>query len=117
MARVGTTVYVEKGDLASPTFQATEAVVTAQGTQLQLLVENQGETSARPTANWRLQQAGVELAQGSVPPWGIIGGSERYMPLGLPESMELASGQYQVSGDFVLGEVIVDSFSLEFTVP
>lgn len=117
VARVGSTVYAHKGDLTPPSFQAKDAILSAPDNQLQLLVENQGEISARPTANWRLQQAGVELAQGSVPPWGIIGGSERYMPLVLPESMELASGQYQVSGDFVLGEVIVDSFNLEFTVP
>ena len=116
VARVGTTVYARQGNLEFPTFQAHDAVWTAQEKQLRLLVENSGDISARPIANWRLQQAGVELAQGSVPPWGIIGGSERYMPLDLPESVSLAPGQYQVSGDFVIGEGIVDSFSVEFSV-
>lgn len=117
VARVGTTVYTRKGDLVPPAFQAHEVLWNDQNNQIQLLVENQGEISARPRANWRLRQEGVELAQGNVPPWGIIAGRERYMPLELPSSLVLAPGEYQVSGDFVLEEGIVDSFTLEFTIP
>lgn len=117
VARVGTTVYAHKGDLALPSFQATEAVWTPEDNLLQMLVENQGEISALPVANWTLQREGVDVAEGSVPPWGIIAGQERYMPLELPESVSLSPGQYQVSGEFVLEQGLVEPFSLVFSVP
>ena len=119
--RIGTTIYVRQGDV-SPQLEAVAASWNQEQQQLQVLIKNTGDASARTGINWTLQQGEKIVAEGSSSPGGIVATSDRNFPLnsGAADKLKLASDKYQLTGDLVWGsqeEPESKSFSLDLIVP
>lgn len=119
--RIGVTIYVRKGDL-SPTFAVEQASWNSQQRQIQLLVKNTGNASARPAVNWTLKQGGTVVKTGKIDPTGIVANSERHFLLGYPDNDQssIAPGNYQLSGELVWSQgdnPRTQGFSVNLTIP
>ncbi len=119
--RVGSTIYVRHGDLA-PELTVDRAFVDVEDNQLELLVNNSGPASSRPSVSWQLKQSGAEVAAGETEPFSVIAEGSRHLPLGsLDDTFStLSSGQYQLTGELIWPE---DEewetlpFELDVTIP
>ncbi|KST64094.1 fimbrial biogenesis chaperone [Mastigocoleus testarum] len=103
VTRVGTTLYVAKGDRRVPLLTVTNSSFDEQKNQLRLLVQNQGSASARPLVSWELKRSGKVVLKGQTQPATIISSSERNL---LIESLSkksslLPPGKYQLSGKLI----------------
>ena len=115
-ARIGATVYVRKGEFA-PELTVESARWNPTLSQPQIVVANRGGATARPSADWTLQQAGVTVARGNIPPSGVIAGSERHLVLEVAEETPLAAGVYQLTGELMWHEESRQPFRVELTIP
>ncbi|MGB7444155.1 MAG: P pilus assembly protein, chaperone PapD [Coleofasciculaceae cyanobacterium] len=120
-ARIGTTVYVQQGDLSS-NLNVEAASWNSEQKQIQLMVRNKGEASARPAVSWTLQQGETVIDQGRLDPTGIVAQSDRHFPLNYPAQNQPAPppGQYQLTGELVWtedGEKATIPFSVELKIP
>lgn len=119
--RVGSTIYVRHGDLA-PELSVDRAFVDTEDNQLELLVNNSGSASSRPSVNWQLNQAGTEVAAGETESFSVIAEGSRHLPLGrLDDTFSaLSPGPYQLTGELIWSE---DEdwetlpFELDVTIP
>ena len=116
-ARIGTAVFVRKGDLTPPALEAIAVRWNGEQNQPQIQIVNRGDESARPSATWRLSRQGQEVASSTIPLSIVVEQGERWLPLQLPGDVVLTPGVYQVSGNVLLEDLIVDSFNLELTIP
>ncbi|MDY6781010.1 MAG: hypothetical protein SW833_00370 [Cyanobacteriota bacterium] len=104
ITRIGATVYVRQGDIA-PELSVEGASWNAEQQQVQLLVKNTGQASARPGINWTLRRGETVVATGTVDPQGIVAQSDRYFSLDdfQPSQPNFGSGEYQLEGELVWG--------------
>ncbi|MGB5971442.1 MAG: hypothetical protein WBG70_24270, partial [Spirulinaceae cyanobacterium] len=119
--RIGTTIYVRQGNV-SPQLEAVAASWDKEQQQLQILINNSGDASARTGVNWTLQQGEKMIAEGILLPVGIVATSERNLSLSseTDKQLQLTSGTYQLTGDLLWGNQEnpeSKSFSLDLIVP
>jgi len=119
--RIGVTIYVRQGNL-SPTITVKDASWNYEQKQLQMLVINTGDASARPQVNWTLKQGENVVKTGNLNPTGIIAKTERNFLLGYPgkDQSLLAPGEYQLSGELNWSEgenQRTKSFAVNLIIP
>ncbi len=120
--RVGSTLYVHQGDL-SAVLAGQSATVAADGRSLDVLVNNQGQASARASLSWQLvkdaeQAAGQIFAAGELNEHTVATGGDRLFSIGLPEA--LPAGSYRLKGEMrwtTRGEAYSQLFELPVTAP
>ncbi|MEQ8462978.1 P pilus assembly protein, chaperone PapD [Coleofasciculus sp. E1-EBD-02] len=119
-ARVGTTVYVRKGDI-SPNLTVNSASFNLKENQLQLLVQNTGDASVRSSVNWELKQGETVIKSGELPASTIIAQSDRNLILNNFQAgtSSLSPGNYQLIGELTWGEDNSNKvpFSVNLTIP
>ncbi|MGB7444113.1 MAG: P pilus assembly protein, chaperone PapD [Coleofasciculaceae cyanobacterium] len=100
ITRVGTNVYVRKGDL-SPNLAVDGASFDSDKNQLLLLVRNTGNASVKSGVRWQLKQGGNVVRSGELPPSTVIAQSDRYLLLNFTSENQspLPPGNYQLTGD------------------
>ncbi|NEP19871.1 MAG: P pilus assembly protein, chaperone PapD [Leptolyngbya sp. SIO4C1] len=105
LTRVGTTVYVRKGEL-SPDLAVDQAQFDVETNQIELLVRNIGTASVLPEIDWTLSQQGNQIYGRTFPFGTVLADSERLVPIFIPseEQGPLASGEYQLTGKLTWGE-------------
>lgn len=121
-ARVGSTIYVRKGNVSAPSFNVDSAGLNGAQKQLQVLVRNTGQSSGRPGMNWTLKQGDKVIKTGKVEPSGVIAQTERNILLNFPgaNGAALAPGTYQLAGELVWGEdnnKSTSPFNVNLTIP
>ena len=100
--RVGSMVYMRNGDTA-PSLVGMSAqplapeASAAEPQMLELLVENQGEATARAAVDWQLYQEDEAVDTGTTTKHTIVAGRDRLFPLTLSHSLD--SGSYTLRGD------------------
>ncbi|MEB3178961.1 MAG: P pilus assembly protein, chaperone PapD [Nostocaceae cyanobacterium] len=113
--RIGTTVYVRKGNV-SPKLGVDNASFNNQARQVQLLIRNAGQASARPSVNWQMKQGERVVQTGTVNPSAIISQTQRNLLLDFSiKDKNIAPGNYQLVGELVVGEG-TNSRSIPFNV-
>ena len=108
VARIGTTVYVRKGDV-QPNLAVENAVYDHKGNKIKLLVRNSGQASALPELTWKIRQNGKLVAEGETPETTIIAEGDRFLQIsptiedenGVTQPLSLQSGNYQLSGELI----------------
>ncbi len=108
VARIGTTVYVRKGDL-QPNLEVENAVYDHKEYQINLLVTNSGQASALPQLTWKISQNGKLIAEGETPETTIITEGDRFLQIlptiedekGVPQPLRLKPGNYELSGELI----------------
>lgn len=98
--RFGVTVYVRQGETA-PKLAVQTASYDSQRQQIALLVGNSGNASARPKAEWRLQQNGKVIAQGISEEYTVIANGDRDVKISPQGDQPLSPGNYQLTGNLV----------------
>lgn len=119
--RIGVTIYVRQGDL-SPTLTVENASWNSQQRQIQMLVKNTGDASARPQVNWKLKRGEMVVKSGKLDPTGIVAKSEREFLLEYPDKdkIGITPGEYQLSGELIWSEgnnQRTKNFSVNLTIP
>lgn len=95
--RIGVTIYVRNGNL-SPSLSVENASWNSEKKQIQMLVNNTGDASARPQVKWKLQQQGTVIKTGNLNSIGIVAQSQRHFLL---EYTDITPGEYQLSGELI----------------
>jgi hypothetical protein len=89
--------------------------------QIQLLVNNTGKASARPSVNWTLKRGEMVIKTGNLDGNGVIAESDRNLLLNYPDKEEtaLVAGEYQLTGELVWVENTkkMQPFSVNLTIP
>ncbi|MEO0768956.1 MAG: P pilus assembly protein, chaperone PapD [Cyanobacteria bacterium J06649_4] len=121
ITRVAATLYVRNGDL-SPEIAVESANWDRETQQVQMVVNNTGEASLRPTANWTLRQADTIVATGQSAPTAIMPNDKRNFLLTYSEqtAAPIAPGTYELSGEFVWGDnqdPQAQAFEVEVYIP
>ena len=120
ITRVGTTVYVRKGD-AAPNLAVDRASFDTQQKHIQLLVKNTGTASVRPMIRWSLKQGNKAVSSGELAAAAIIAQGDRNLSLAVSEKDQAAllPGNYQLTGQLIWGEENTKAvpFSVNFTLP
>lgn len=114
--RIGVTIYVRNGDL-SPTLSVENASWNSEKKQIQMLVNNIGDASARPQVNWILKQKETVIKMGNLNATGIIAHSQRNFLL---EYSDITPGEYQLSGELIWSKgqnQQKKSFNVNLTIP
>lgn len=114
--RIGVTIYVRKGNL-SPTLSVESASWNSEKKQIQILVNNTGEASARPQVNWTLKRQETVIKMGNLNSTGIVANSQRNFLL---EYDDITPGEYQLNGELIWFEgknQRQKSFNVNLTVP
>ena len=118
ITRVGTTVFVRKGNVASH-LSVDRASLAADQKHIQLVVKNTGDASVRPMVRWSLQQGNKVVSSGELAATAIIAQSDRNLALAIPENNQasLLPGNYQLTGQVLWGEDNAQTmpFSVSFT--
>jgi hypothetical protein len=126
-ARIGATFYVRQGKL-TPKLSVEGASWNEQQQQIQMLVKNSGQASARPSANWTLKQGATAIKTGEVQASGVVAQGDRNFLINYPTKNDpmLLPGQYQLTGELVWGksmwgenakEIHTVPFNFNVTVP
>ncbi len=108
VARIGTTVYVRKGDL-QPNLAVENIFYDQKEQKIKVLVSNSGQASALPELTWKITQNGKLVAEGETPETTVIREGERVLQIsptiedenGVPKPLPLKSGNYQLSGELI----------------
>lgn len=103
IGRVGTVVYVRKGNV-SPNLNVASANWNPQTKQIELLVKNTGKATAYPSVNWTLKQGTKTVTTGVIPPTGLIFATERNFQVNYSTTQKesvLKPGKYQFTGELV----------------
>jgi P pilus assembly chaperone PapD len=121
VARIGVTFYVRKGEL-SPKLAVSGASFNQEQKQIQLLVNNSGQATARPGVNWTLKRGETVVKTGKLDPASIVPESERNLLLQYPSKDDPVPtpGEYQLSGDLIWGDDKNASklpFNVNITIP
>lgn len=120
--RVGATVYVRNGELV-PALIANSARYSGEDRQVQLLIQNNGQATARTQIAWELSQGGQVVQSGLTGGDSVVAETERYVKvLDLADTTTpLAPGTYQLSGELRWlnpdQEAVTQPFNASFTVP
>ncbi len=117
VTRVGATMYVRQGDVLA-NLSTTSAQWNDSEQRIELLVANAGAASARPTAQWSLQQGGETVATGETITTSVIAGNDRN--LYLTPDMVLTPGTYEITGELSWRDGATElsqPFSISFNVP
>lgn len=116
VTRVGTNVYVRKGDV-SPNLAVDSASFDAAQNQVQLLVRNTGNASVKSGVRWQLKQGEQVVRTGELPPSTVIAQSDRNLLLNFTDenNSALSPGEYQLTGELAWEEDN-NSNSLPFNV-
>lgn len=103
--RIGVTMYVRHGDV-SPELRIEGANYDPKSHQIQLLVSNSGDATARPKiASWQLSQNGTAIKTGETEAFTVIAEGERYLLIPYPANRENVSpGNYQLTGSLIWGD-------------
>lgn len=103
--RVGVTLYVRQGDI-SPSLVVENASWNPEKKQIQLLVSNTGQASARSAVNWTLKQGETVVQTDNTDPTPVISQSDRNILLNYPTPNQpaLSPGEYQLTGELVWGD-------------
>ena len=115
--RIGSTVYVHKGEL-SPELTGLSAQLAPDKSTIDLLVGNEGSATARAMVGWQLEQSGNVIAEGESNPQTVIANGDRNFSLKLPST--LPSGSYTLRGELswtTHGDPFVESFELPVLMP
>ncbi|GAX34883.1 P pilus assembly protein, chaperone PapD [Nodularia sp. NIES-3585] len=121
VARIGVTFYVRKGDIA-PKLAVSGASFNQAQKQIQLLVTNSGQATARPGVNWTLKRGETVVKTGKLDPASVVPESDRNLLLNYPSKDDpaLTPGEYQLSGDLSWGDDRNASklpFDVNITIP
>lgn len=108
ITRVGTTVYVRKGDL-QPNLAVEKVFYDQKEQKIKVLVSNSGQASALPELTWKITQNGKLVAEGETPETTVIRQGERVLQIsptiedenGVPQPLPLKSGNYKLSGELI----------------
>ena len=118
--RIGVRFYVRQGN-ANSNLAVDNATWNPQKKQIQLLVRNTGQASARPSVNWTLKQGSTVVKTGNLDSTEIIAATDRNLLLNYPsQGQPLPSpGQYQLTGELAWGENNSNKlpFSVNLTIP
>ena len=113
--RIGATLFVQSSD-AIPNIGVLGAKTDAG--QLQMLVANSGNASARVVAKWQLKPIDSDdvTAKGETGRTTVVAETERYIPL--VNDLEIAPGQYIIDGTLTLYQSLdaLNSFTFETTL-
>jgi hypothetical protein len=120
ISRVGSAIYVRKGKISSD-LRVQQASFNAQNQQLRLLLQNQGQGTARPQIKWSLKQDEKILAAETVGT-SVLAGLEQNVLLNrsAQNKLNLAAGKYQVLGEVTWQEGNQQKqlpFNLDLVVP
>ena len=120
-ARVGTTVYVRKGNVSS-NLAVGSANWDSSENKIALLVSKRGKASARPSVTWNLKQGDKVVKTGTVDSTTVIAEGDRNISIYSPGEGEtpLASGSYQLSGELAWGpqrQQQTMPFNVNLTIP
>jgi len=100
--RIGSTVYFRQAD-TEPALSVMNSEWDAENKTIQLLVSNQGDTTARPNIRWTLRRGEESVATGASGSTTVIEGGDRLFQLsyinGTAET--LTPGTYELSGELV----------------
>jgi P pilus assembly chaperone PapD len=104
-ARIGATFYVRQGKL-TPSLNVESASWNEKQQNIQVLVKNTGQASARPSINWTLKKGATVIKTGEVQATGIVAQGDRNLSLTYPTQADpaLPSGEYQLTGELVWGK-------------
>ncbi|MBR8838203.1 MAG: P pilus assembly protein, chaperone PapD [Stigonema ocellatum SAG 48.90 = DSM 106950] len=122
VARIGVTFYLRKGNL-SPNLTVDSASFNAQQKQIELLVRNSGQATARPSLTWTLRRGESVVKNGQVEANAVVAQSDRnFLLVSISNKNEpaLTPGTYQLNGELVWGEDNNKSklpFKVNLTIP
>ncbi len=125
VSRIGTVVYVRHGDVSS-NLVVDSASFNSEKNQVQVLVRNTGNATARPKLVWALKQGNTEVKTGETDNTTVIAQGDRNILLSYPNTDQptLAPGDYQLTGELVWNEnkgskneTVKVPFSLNFVIP
>ena len=102
-SRVGVTIYVRHGDL-SFNLEPQNASYNEENNFIALRVINSGNATVRPGVRWTLNQNGEEITTGGMSQITIVEQGDRIIPIRFQPDQEITPGEYQVTGDFLLGD-------------
>lgn len=120
--RIGVTVYVRKGNV-SPNLVVDSASWNSKQNQIQLLIRNTGQASARPVVTWTLNQGSKIVQRGNLDGGtAVIALCDRNLLLDYAgkDKSALSPGEYQLTGKLTWGEENNRStlpFSVNLTIP
>jgi len=118
VTRVGTVIYVRKGDI-EPNLAVDSVNFDQAKNQIQLLIRNTGEASAISTATWTLKQGETVMSTGESIATTIIAQGDRYFLLDDVKLDSISPGNYQLTGELTWGEDEGNKlpFSVNLTIP
>ncbi len=121
IARIGITIFVRKGEVV-PQLSVLGARYLRQSNEMQFLVQNSGQASARPNGTWTLKQGSTPIRSGDLNPTTILPQAERYFVISPQEAEQpkLAPGNYQLTGELSWGSDETQNmlpFTVDLTVP
>jgi len=118
VTRVGTVIYVRKGDV-EPNLAVDSVSFDQAKNQIKLLIRNTGEASAISTANWTLKQGETVISTGESIATTVIAQGDRNFLLSDAKLESLSPGNYQLTGELTWGEDESNKlpFSVNLTVP
>lgn len=114
--RVGATVYFRQPE-ATPILTASSAIWKANSQEVQLLVSNSGDVTARPSAEWQLTRNGEILASGDSGATTVLEGKDRLFKLSNESGgLSLLPGEYEISGE-LSWRFGANAYSQPFSLP
>ncbi|KST63704.1 P pilus assembly protein, chaperone PapD [Mastigocoleus testarum BC008] len=117
--RIGVTVFVANGDIASE-LKIDKAGFNRKKEQIQLLVSNKGNETVRPKIRWKLSHGKTTIHADETRKNFVIAQSDRNILLNFPAKKQLAPGIYQLSGNLEWKEdedVRKLPFNVNVTIP
>lgn len=115
--RFGIPVYVRHGKTSS-NLTVKSASFNPQNKNIQILVSNTGNASARPQAEWTLKQEETKVGTGELNNTTVIAEGERYILIPFPNAdKQVSVGNYQVSGNLIGSDKKTKlPFQVDFTI-
>lgn len=117
--RIGVTMFVRKGE-GAPKLTITTAKWNPVTSQVSVMMNNAGKSSAYADVNWKIAQAGTTIKTGKASTIGIVPNSDRDVKINIPATeLKLKPGTYQLSGDLNWSEQETKTtvpFAVEVTI-
>jgi P pilus assembly chaperone PapD len=116
-ARVASVFFFSKGSTTAEV-QIRTAAWNAATKKVSILLENQGSKSAYPEIDWRMERNGKEVAKDNIR--GVIVQSQNSREIALEpgqKPLDLASGEYDLSGTITIKGQKPTTFKLKLAIP
>lgn len=111
--RVGILYFVRNGNTA-PNLIPQITRIEGTNQQIELLIDNQGSASIRPSIQWQLSQDGDAVASGEIEKTVLVAGESRHVSINYDSN--LTPGSYHLDGEIFDNSHSV-SFSFDITIP